>query len=150
MRDQVRRSFPAFSEFQLESYVCGDATAEAARAIEHAAAQDPALSRHLAERRAERAAFMLSHPRLPEAAPARRPSRWQLTWIGAAALACASVLLVVVGPKEGALRAKGTALGAELVVQRGERTFVYGPGVWLKSGDRLRLRTRAAAPGFLT
>jgi hypothetical protein len=150
MQARVPRKFEPFSDFALETYVCGDATPEQAQAIERAAATSPELQRYLTQRRAERATFVLQSSR-PRQAP--RPL-WALSlaWSGAFALAFVALLAVTVPESEvlsEVVRTKGGP-SAELIVQRDGRTFAHRQGVLLRPGDRVRLRLQTGAGGFLT
>ncbi len=144
------RRFAPFSDYQLEEYVAGVADPADAHSIERAAAQSGELARYLAERRAERAAFLLRHPRL-ERDP-RRPRLTRLGFSGALLAACAAAAVMWLTPPAGdapEVRVKGGAR-ASIVVQRDGRTFPRTEGVLLRPGDKLRLVVDAPRPGFVT
>ena len=64
MKESVAKRFSPFSDMQIEEYLCGDATESESAEIESAMANNPSLSAHIQERRAEDAAFYTLHPTL--------------------------------------------------------------------------------------
>src|SRR5262245_28051556 len=100
MRDQPKRRFEPFTDFLLEQYLCGDTSPEDTQRIESMAARTPALAEYLRERRAERDAFALQHPRL-DLQLRKKPQRPTL-WAGAVAtvLTCTAVAVFLIRPAE--------------------------------------------------
>lgn len=171
---QVARTFAPFSDLELERYLVGDAD-EALRArVEEAARTDARLAAHLADRRADKAAFALLHPRLPALPPlvdagstSRLPwlSKWRAAWgasLGALALTGAAAALVVlprlddppgeVGADGAAgevrLKSAANALAVDVLVKRAARAFVLRPGALLREGDALQLAATGAGAGY--
>lgn len=168
----VRRAFAPFSDLELERYLVNDADDALRARIDEAARADPRLAAHLSERRAEKAAFALLHPRLPvlpnEDTGDRSInsllsilSKWRLS-VGAGALAAAAAVILVVlpaapapapapdpGAVAGPVRLKG-AVALDVVVKRGPRAFGLRPGALLRAGDALQLAAAGAPAGFAT
>lgn len=142
----------------LERYLCDELSAEEARRVEEAAYVSPALSAYLSERRAERAAFALVRPFGPMRArlEAPRPSRWLRLWRWSQPLLVLGVVLAAVLPRlvtfeeveRVRVRVRG-GLTARVLVKRGEAVFEQGPGVVLRSGDRVRVEVEDAEGGAL-
>ena len=162
MRDQVTRALPV-ADRDIERVLTGEAPPELAARVEALAREHPALAAHLAERRAEQAAFKLMHPRPP--APARTPARSGEGWLaalarsgglaGAAAAACVALFFVAqpaFEPAEGAVRDKGARPVRErvlVVAKRGERVFQVQRGALLRPGDALRVEVACGAPSHV-
>lgn len=158
MKDRVIGKYAPLTDLEIEQFLCGELTGDAAERIERQAEKDPALATHLAERRAQQQAFFQAHPRLEvELPPERR--RWVGWSLGLAGAAAAAVLVVVAlfawpmepgtGSDGPTIRARG-ALKVGLTVRRAERTFAFREGVLLRPGDRVRLSLEATEAGFLT
>lgn len=143
----------AIGDLELERWLVGELTGEAKARVDAAVESDPALKAHVAERRAEQAAFQLQRPplRLPEA-PKRALPWWVVSF---ACLGAAAALVVVVVPRLGAMEDDGTVRmrggpKVSITVQREERIFEYRQGVLLAPKDRIRLTVESPAAGYLT
>lgn len=157
MRSKVKGRFDPLTDFEIEEYLCGDLSDDAAARVEKAMGESPALKAYIVDRRAEKEAFAVRHPRLPSLQPNPRGSLRWAPWFASAAVAAAAVVAVVWvgdGPVPGsvhrtAIRARGT-LKVSLMVKREGRAFVHRAGVPLRPGDQVRLTVEAPSPGFLT
>ncbi|MCP3102730.1 hypothetical protein LZ198_28025 [Myxococcus sp. K15C18031901] len=148
--------FPGVPDLLLERYLCDELSKEEARHVEEAARVSPALAAHLRARRAEKAAFALVRPFGPIRGrlEAPRPSRWRGLWRWSLPVLMLGVVLAVVLPGLGTfeelerVRVRG-GLTARVLVKRGEVVFEQGPGVVLRSGDRVRVEVEDAKGGAL-
>lgn len=148
--------FPGVPDLLLERYLCDELSAEEALRVDEAARVSPALSAHLRERRAEKAAFALVRPFGPMRARLEtpRPSRWRGLWRWSLPMLVFGVVLVAVVPRLVALeevervRVRG-GLTARVLVKRGDVVFEQGPGVVLRSGDRVRVEVEDVDGGVL-
>ncbi|WP_434345785.1 hypothetical protein ACN6A1_28150 [Myxococcus virescens] len=148
--------FPGVPDLMLERYLCDELSAEEARRVEEAVRVSPSLSAYLRERRAEKAAFALVRPFGPMRArlEAPRPSRWRGLWRWSQPVLVLGVVLAAVLPRlvtfeeVERVRVRG-GLTARVLVKRGEAVFEQGPGVVLRSGDRVRVEVEDAEGGAL-
>ncbi len=139
------------SDLDIELYLVGDLDAAGAARVEAAAQATPELATYLAERRAEKAAFQLSRPRIAFEAPA--PSKW-LTWLkrwaapaSVVAVASLALFFLVLPPPDGdGLRARGTSLPARLIAKRNAVVFSVTQQTPLRPLDRIRLEVTLGAP----
>ncbi|AKQ68275.1 hypothetical protein A176_005187 [Myxococcus hansupus] len=148
--------FPGVPDLLLERYLCDDLSAEEAERVEEAVRVSPALAAYLRERRAEKAAFTLVRPFGPLRARLETPppSRWRGLWRWSQPVLLLGVVLAVVLPRfitfetVETVRVRG-GLTARVLVKRGEVVFEQGPGVVLRSGDRVRVEVEDAKGGVL-
>lgn len=154
----VTANFPV-NDRDLERVLCGEAPADVVARVTALAGQHPRLAAHLAERRAERAAFALLHPRAPAVTHVETSNgtSWlarmtaRSTWLSAGfAAACIVAFVVIPAPTDGphdGVRSKGRAVPDVVVVaKRGDRVFHVQPGALLQAGDALRLEVTCGRP----
>ncbi len=144
------------TDLELELFLVGDLSPADAERVQRAADEDPALATYLQSRRADQAAFALSRPRLTLEAPAptwwARWRRWVAPFGASVAVGAALLLFVelpaVDRPVKSAVRARGDALMATLIVRRGDVVFRVDDKTPLRPQDQLRievdLKQRAA------
>lgn len=136
----------------LERYLVDDVSDEERAAVDADIARDEAVSAYIQTRRAAQRDFaaripVLAHDvrekiRVQGRKEKSRPFSHWLRWLVPAASACAVALFVLLQPGEIRPRGDGgdNADGLmEVVVRRGDHTFVWNPGIPLRPGDALRL-----------
>ncbi len=146
----------AFSDRDLESYVCGAASPELERAVLAEAGRSPELAAYLRERQAERDAFFVEQPYLVPVPAEPRRRTWPLaSWLlSGAAVAVLFVWLLPAQPQSDherdGVRPKG-GVNLRLVVSReGAAPFEATAETIFYAGDRLQLVATSPTAGYLT
>lgn len=154
MKPHIVGSMTPFSEYEIDLYMVGDASSELTERVEARVGADPDFAAIIDEQRAEREAFYVTRPRLPQPAPSRAKTSWLFAAVGGLAVAATAALLMVVVPAQehrssSLIRTRG-GLKVTLTVRRDERIFPYEDSVRLHAGDQVRVTIESPAAGFLS
>ena len=169
MKARVRGRFDPWSDFEIETYLCGDGDPDLRARIEASARDSKELRAYLAERRAQREAFLTLHPVLPPSPKLEARRSWlgsARTWwlsaaVGLSAAAAGVALWVQPSPNpaprvsspdlaaDAGIRTRG-GLTARLVIRRKGRTFDYDGRFALRPGDQARIVVESPHGGYVT
>lgn len=148
------KRFAPFTEYEIDLFLVGDASAELRTRIEEHAASHEDFRELLRTEQGARDAFFVTHPTLgvPEISESRR----RVVWAPLLGLAALAGLLWVVVPMSDSdsggvgtpeIRVRG-ALKVAIYVSRDARVFEWTPETHVIAGDRLRLSIEHPKPGF--